>query len=312
MNEIKNLGLPYMGSKRKLAPKIIKKILSDNSNTKYFYDLFGGGGAISFYISNNYPDIKVFYNEYNKGVVELLKKIKKDEITKEFYNFIDRESFIKNKDKDDWIGGLSKTVYSFGNNQKSYLYGKEIELYKYLLHKIIIDNSIKHLEEFNKKYDMKLNLSKKDDIRDRKLEISKEIRKILKEQNNIIKRLFQVEHLDRLKNLENLKNKINFEILNYSYDEVKIKTPINETIIYLDPPYKNTGKYQKDIDHNKLKDYIHSSHYTIYLSSYENVYDMYLVDEYEHRSSLSSTANNKVIEKLYCNRKIENKKNDLF
>jgi len=312
MNEIKNLGLPYMGSKRKLAPKIIKKILNDNHNTKYFYDLFGGGGAISFYVANNYLDIKVFYNEYNKGVVELLKKIKKDGITKEFYNFIDRESFIKNKDKDDWISGLSKTVYSFGNNQKTYLYGKDIESHKYLLHKIIVDNSIEHLEKFNKKYDIKLNLSKKDDIRDRKLEICGEIKKILKEQNNIIRRLIQVEHLDRIKLLENLKNKINFEILNYSYDEVEIKTPIDETIIYLDPPYKNTGKYQKDIDHNKLKDYIHSSPYTIYLSSYENVYDMYLVDEYEHRSSLSAITNNKVIEKLYCNRKIENKKIDLF
>jgi len=302
-----------MGSKRKLAPKIIKKILNDNTNTKYFYDLFGGGGAISFYVSNNYPNIKVFYNEYNKGVVELLKKIKKDGITKEFYNFIDRESFIKNKDKDDWIGGLSKTVYSFGNSQKGYLYGKDIELHKYLLHKIIVDNSIKHLEEFNKKYDMKLNLSKKDGINDIRLEISRELKKILKEQNNIkLKKITRVQHLERLKLLENLKDNINFEILNYSYDEVEIKTPIDETIIYLDPPYKNTGKYQKDIDHNKLKDYIHSSPYTIYLSSYENVYDMYLVDEYEHRSILSATTNNKVIEKLYCNKKIENKKINLF
>ena len=37
------LGIPYMGSKRKLAHKIINKILLDNPNTKYFYDLFGGG-----------------------------------------------------------------------------------------------------------------------------------------------------------------------------------------------------------------------------------------------------------------------------
>ena len=40
-------GIPYMGSKRKLAKKIVDYILQNNSNMKYFNDLFGGG-AISF------------------------------------------------------------------------------------------------------------------------------------------------------------------------------------------------------------------------------------------------------------------------
>lgn len=42
------LGMPYMGSKRKIAKVIIDHILIQNPNCKYFYDLFGGGGAISF------------------------------------------------------------------------------------------------------------------------------------------------------------------------------------------------------------------------------------------------------------------------
>ena len=45
---IKNLGLPYMGSKRKIAPKIVDFILDQNPDCKYIYDLFGGGGAVSF------------------------------------------------------------------------------------------------------------------------------------------------------------------------------------------------------------------------------------------------------------------------
>ena len=37
-----------MGSKRKLSYKIVDYILSKNRDCKYVYDLFGGGGAISF------------------------------------------------------------------------------------------------------------------------------------------------------------------------------------------------------------------------------------------------------------------------
>ena len=36
---ITGLGLPYMGSKRKLAPKILTYILKNNPKAKYFYDL---------------------------------------------------------------------------------------------------------------------------------------------------------------------------------------------------------------------------------------------------------------------------------
>ena len=92
------------------------------------------------------------------------------------------------------------------------------------------------------------------------------------------------------------------QISNLSYNEVNITTPIDETIIYLDPPYANTAKYQKDIDHEKLKEYIHNSPYTIYLSSYENIYNMELVAEFSYRCSLSATSNNKVKERLFVHK----------
>ena len=42
------IGIPYMGSKRKLASEIVSFILERHPKTKYVWDLFGGGGAISF------------------------------------------------------------------------------------------------------------------------------------------------------------------------------------------------------------------------------------------------------------------------
>jgi site-specific DNA-adenine methylase len=43
-----SLGIPYMGSKRKIAKPLIDYMLNSNPNAKYFYDLFGGGGDMSF------------------------------------------------------------------------------------------------------------------------------------------------------------------------------------------------------------------------------------------------------------------------
>ena len=69
---IENLGMPYMGSKRKIAPAICEHIFKANPNCKYFYDLFGGGGAMSF-MATQYTKVKqVFYNDFDAGVVSLL------------------------------------------------------------------------------------------------------------------------------------------------------------------------------------------------------------------------------------------------
>ena len=37
------LGIPYMGSKRKLASEILKVITQRHEGISNFYDLFGGG-----------------------------------------------------------------------------------------------------------------------------------------------------------------------------------------------------------------------------------------------------------------------------
>ena len=47
-------------------------------------------------------------------------------------------------------------------------------------------------------------------------------------------------------------------------------------------------------------DWVKSSKYKIYVSSYD--FDLPLVKEFAHRSILSATANNKVVERLFCNR----------
>jgi adenine-specific DNA methylase len=149
MKDLK-LGIPYMGSKRKLSYEIVSYIMQQNPNCKYFYDLFGGGGAISFQALQHKNIQQVYYNEIDMGVCELLRKIQKEGVTSEFYKWVDRETFHANKEGDDWYAGLIKTVWSFGNNsEKGYLFGKEIENTKRLMHEVVVNKCENSLNELN-------------------------------------------------------------------------------------------------------------------------------------------------------------------
>lgn len=129
------LGLPYMGSKRKISKKVVNKILTLYPETEFVYDLFGGGGAVSFEFLQRNGIKQVFYNEIDKGVVSLLRKILKEGVSKDFYNWIDRNSFYENYKNDDWFGGFIKTVWSFGGSQDCYIYmaNEEREIKSYCM-----------------------------------------------------------------------------------------------------------------------------------------------------------------------------------
>lgn len=295
MPELK-LGLPYMGSKRKLSKRIVDRILQDNPNTKYVYDLFGGGGAVSFELLQRPQIKKVVYNELNTGITELLKDIKANGVTEKYYQWIDRETFNANKDKDDWFGGFCKCIWSFGNSQKAYLFGKEIEPVKKCATELIINKDINKIDELYSLIGIKIpeDILTIDSIRERRLFVSNFIKKV---GISPTLPLQYIENLSRVQQLERLEQ---LEIENKSYRDVIINTQSEETIIYLDPPYLNTAKYAEDVNQQELSDYIKNSPYTIYLSSYDC--GLRVIDEYKHNSTLANGKNNQVIEKLFIHK----------
>lgn len=103
-------------------------------------------------------------------------------------------------------------------------------------------------------------------------------------------RNYQEEALKNVrKQVDNLKG---VNLCNVNYYELAI--PPN-SIIYLDPPYKNTTKYFADFDHDKFYDYCRQKKkegHTIFISEYEMPEDFICVWEKEVKSSLS--ANGKI------------------
>lgn len=288
------IGIPYMGSKRKIAKNIVNYILEHNPKCEYVFDLFGGGGAISFEFLKR--GNVVHYNELNSGVYNLLKKIQIDGVTDDFYKWVSRDDFLNNKDRDDWYGGLIKCCWSFGNNQKDYLFGKDVEPIKKAAHDYLFENGYNKTSEIRTKLVNQFKHDKKiiDRFELQQLEQLQQLERL--EQLEQLERLQQLQQLERLQQLEQL------ELTNLSYEDVKIETPIEKTIIYCDIPYNKTAKYQSGgFNHDLFFEWVKNSKYKIYVSEYNA--PMIEVKAFIHQSSLSATAINKTIEKLFCNQK---------
>lgn len=121
-------GIPYMGSKDKIADDILSVL----PRGKRFVDLFGGGFAMSHaaLLSGKYE--RVFYNEINP----LLPKLIKDTLAGKYANerrWISREDFSRLK----YVDGYVRYIWSFGNNGDAYLFGKEKEHIKKLGHDFV-------------------------------------------------------------------------------------------------------------------------------------------------------------------------------
>ena len=118
-------GLPYKGSKNKLAERIVRLL----PKRTHLIDLFCGGCAVSHaaLLMGKYEHIHI--NDINwmcpTLFIDALNGKYKDE-----NRWISREDFFRLKDTDPYVA----VVWSFGNNLRDYLYSKEIEPLKKAIH----------------------------------------------------------------------------------------------------------------------------------------------------------------------------------
>ena len=114
-------GMPYVGSKNKIARSIISLLPPG----KRFVDLFGGGGAMTHcaVLSGKYES--VLYNEVLPLVADTFRKAIDGYYTREnFYpRWVSRDEFHAIKDKD----GYAALCFSFGYDMETYFCSVEKE-----------------------------------------------------------------------------------------------------------------------------------------------------------------------------------------
>lgn len=120
-----NYGLPYKGSKNKLAERIVKLL----PQRKHLYDLFCGGCAVSHaaLLMGKYEHIHI--NDFNWLGPTLFMDALQGKYDNET-RWISREDFFRLKDTDPYVA----VVWSFGNNLRDYMYSRENEPLKRAIH----------------------------------------------------------------------------------------------------------------------------------------------------------------------------------
>ena len=295
-------GIPYRGSKSKIADDILA-VLPEG---KRFVDLFGGGFAMSHcaMLSDMYE--QVLYNDNNKQLTELIKDAIAGKYNYEVFKpeFVTREQFFTEKDGSAYI----RWIWSFGNNGRDYIFGKNIEHYKHLLHDYVVFNK---WDDELEPYTQGKRLSGAD-IKDRRLQW----RNIIKENCAEMKRGSHYydkdgKDIEQLQALQQLQQLQQLEITSMSYTDYKYQ---EGDVVYCDPPYKEVNKnnyYSCNFDYDAFLNWAANADYPVYFSSYDNLNDdrFEIIWQKTIRTTMASASNSiKVNECLYCNSKAERKK----
>ena len=281
-----------MGSKNKYS-RLIYNVINQRPNQKILVDLFCGGFSISEEFIKNGWEVKS--NDLNKYVVALIREAIDGRFSDERFSplFISRNEFhkvIKNPHNyEEWYVGYIMCCWSFGNNQKGYLFGPGVEPIKKIWHEFVVGCVIH--EDLKKKFGGYL-LSQVIQLPNwhiRRLAIKKMIKGRLDleqleqlQQLQRIERLQQLEQLEQLQQLERLQR---FELTSLDYQSVDI--PQN-AVVYCDPPYYNTATYSVKFDTEMFWEWVRITSITnrVYVSEYSAPDDFKKVLRFPRKSTL--------------------------
>lgn len=300
---MRNYGIPYRGSKRKIAERLISVLPSGQR----FVDLFGGGAAMTCaaVVSGKYES--VLYNDLNPLLPPFIKKVLNGDYNADKFTpeWVSRADFFRLKETDGYI----KYIWSFGSDGNSYLFGKDIEPLKKAVHEFIVfgKESEGLYKIMPKQY---CRMITGDNIKKRRLQWRMICGFLLKQ--DTLGRNIQLERLERLQQFENLrsfyqKNTLNFS--NISYEDYSYK---EGDIVYCDPPYeqfelgkKSCDDYDGLFNSTKFYDWVYNADFPVWFSSYKISDDRFeTVWSQRTITTMCATNNSKVVyECLYANQK---------
>lgn len=323
-----------MGSKEKIL-HLIEYVLQREQDRELFVDLFCGGLSVSAFVLKN-TEMKVIANDLNKYVIAFYNELIFNEgrnFEKKRYEWIDRKTFETVRDfpfdYPEWYVGYVLNIWSFGCNQKDYLYAKDLEEHKKALHYAIVFKDFSYMDKDNI-FDGFKDYLERSIFWNIKYQHHANIRNVFMEKFN--KFIKDSEGTPNYKDLRRLKMVVNLNLLEkvdaiYELiphrdrltlmsrdweDAVRfIGKDLSDSLVYCDPPYEDTKKYQvgHGFDYFGFWDWFRNSDYPIYVSSYKAASDIEPIN-FEEKMQMLDNGNfgeNKpkktVLENIYWNKK---------
>ena len=316
-----NYGLPYTGSKSRIAHWVIDHL----PRGRVLIDAFAGGCAITHRALLSQKWQTVIANDINGEYPQLFADAMRGKYRDE-RRWISREDFERLKSKDAFVA----CCWSFGNTLRHYMYSQGIEPYKRALHYAIVFDDFAPMQELMPEVAQAVHdaLQGQNNLHDRRITAQKVIVKTLKRltddnfaypiiQSNplyqtiqhtsrnapSLQRLQSLESLQRLQRLQSLQSLQSLRVTSLSYDEIDIP---DGAVVYCDPPYHASDKRLYEgtarFDHNAFYDWCVRVSKTnpIFISEYSIEDDRFeVVAEKQKMTSESQVKSSIVTERLY-------------
>lgn len=278
-------GLPYQGSKRRLADKIVALLPA----APCLVDVFAGGCAVTHVALESGKFDKVIANDLSDAP-ELFYRVAKSGGVKPMW--VSREEFFAKKDTDPLI----RYAFSFGNGGSGYLYGRDIEPVKHAAHLAVVDGDCSRLPD-DLRGEIQQALDGVVGVRKRYLAYKSALRRLGKRVDlESLERLARLQHLERLEHLENLNRLI---VSRRDYRDLHIP---EGAVVYCDPPYANATGYGVRFDHKAFYSWCRAvgKRFPLFVSEYWMPSDFRCVAEFEVRALCGATTNTQTrIEKIF-------------
>lgn len=283
MMESKSYGLPYKGSKNRIAKWVVSVLPANHT----LVDLFAGGCAVSHcamlsgkfkrVIANDICDAPELFADAVNGNID----ISRFPLT--------REDFKASTDT------LSQLVYSFGNNRQSYIYGRNREEVCNAAENVIYGKTIADRYVAYRKFIKTLSsYSQCGNKIDRKISELEAIERV--------NRLEAIERVERLQEINGTDLVAKLETARLDYRDFDV--PANSTV-YVDPPYKGTTieQYGVDFDYGAFENWLAEVDFPVFVSEY-TCPDGCVEVASKKTVSIADTSNNKrVVEKIFVQRR---------
>ena len=303
----------YQGSKSRVAERIFSLLYqfacSDDCNV-HFYDLFGGGGSMSQY-ALKYTKWHVHYNELRASTLNAFRQ----EITGDWqYRWVSREDFKKGN-----ITDLERIIWSFGNDELSYIYGNDIEDFKRAVWACCFGIKSAGFSSNKEAYNALCSrVFKTKESEDYTIDFSEEKIFDLLDNYNVVNRfklrnckqnsckiqsLESLESLQRLQSLQSLQSLESLQRITLTNEDYRNIHVGSNAIIYCDPPYRNTKGYGVDFDFKAFDAWALARTAPLFVSEYSDINGLTQSGEFVRRGLSSNVGAITPNEKLFTNRK---------
>ena len=327
-----NYGLPYQGSKNRIARRLVDALPA----APVLYDVFCGGCAVTHaaMLSGKYQRFVI--NDRRGWLPDAFREAINGGYAHED-RWISREDFERLKDTDAYAA----MCFSFGNDTRTYMYARPLERYKRALHYAIFWHDFAPWAALCPETAGALaaGLAPIEDRKQRRIQAGKFIvgslraqitagtltpdilqkpiyRQIRRSKGAMttvetLQSLERLERLERLQSLESLERQQSLQSLEslpdtltaYSMDyrEMRFDEP---GIIYCDPPYKDTTGYREDYAepfcHDEFYGWCEAQKLPVYISEYQMPEERFAcIAEWDKVTTMAAKTTNHVTERLW-------------